>query len=438
MKYYVEPKFEKYSDKLARLYPEKFFSSDTILTLTFQVTEDCCMACTYCYQNNKSKNKMDFSVAKKIIDNLLENDDYYNTHNIKFLIIDFIGGEPFMEVELMDKIIDYFIKSCIKNNHRFLHRFKISIASNGLLYFDEAVQNFIKKYKDFLSLTISIDGNKELHDVCRLDLVGNGTYDRAIAAATHLRENYIPDLETKMTLSPDNIFYIFEAVKNMISVGYMSIALNCVYEEGWEISHAKIMYNELKRVADWLFENDAFRKYRISLFDVTYFCPMPKEETTNWCGGVCNGMLSFDYKGCAFPCIRYMGSSLNNKRVPLSIGDINGLFVTKEDKEKYNFLSSITRQSQSTDECINCPIAKGCAWCSAYNYEQFGTPNKRATYICIMHKARSLANAYYYNKGYYLMGEEERFSINLPKEEALKIIDEQEWELLKYYEEVRK
>ena len=436
MKYHIEPKFESYNDKMSRLYKHELTTEDDILTLTFQVTEDCCMACTYCYQNNKSKNKMNFDIAQKIIDNLLENDDYYNTHNIKFIILDFIGGEPFMEIELISKIVDYFILKCIENNHRFLYRFKISMASNGLLYFDEKVQNFIKKNKDFLSLTISIDGNKELHDACRIDLEGNGTYDRAIAAAIHLRENYIPDLETKMTLSPDNISYIFEAVKNMIYNGYMSISLNCVYEEGWKLSHAKIMYNELKRVADWLFENDAFRKYRISLFNIEYFSPMLEEETNNWCGGICNGMLSFDYKGKAFPCIRYMKSSLNNKREPLSLGDVNGLFITKEDKEKYKLLTSITRQSQSTEECLKCPIAKGCAWCSAYNYEVFGTPNKRATFICIMHKARSLANAYYYNKGYYLMGEKERFKINLPKEEALKIINEQEWELLKYYEEV--
>jgi hypothetical protein len=45
-------------------------------------------------------------------------------------------------------------------------------------------------------------------------------------------------------------------------------------------------------------------------------------------------------------------------------------------------------------------VAKGCGWCSAYNYEEFGTINKRTTYICIMHKARVLANNYYWNKLY--------------------------------------
>ena len=190
----------------------------------------------------------------------------------------------------------------------------------------------------------------------------------------------------------------------------------------------------MKKIADWLFENDAFRKYRISLFNENYFTPMTEDDTNNWCGGVCNGMLAFDYLGQAFPCIRYMGSSLNGRQEPYSIGNTEGLFNTPLFEERRELLTSITRQSQSTEECLQCPIAKGCAWCSGYNYEVFGTPNKRATFICCMHKARSLANAYYYNKGHYLMGESERMPIYLPKEEALEIISENEWEELKFYE----
>ena len=43
-------------------------------------------------------------------------------------------------------------------------------------------------------------------------------------------------------------------------------------------------------------------------------------------------MLAFDYKGNAYPCIRYMESSLNGKQPPLTIGTINGLFRTEEEK----------------------------------------------------------------------------------------------------------
>lgn len=433
IKKYNEPIFEKYNEKLVQLYPDVFPNVSAILTLTFQVTEDCCMACTYCYQHQKTNNIMSFETAKTIIDNLLTSDDYYCTHNINGLIIEFIGGEPFLEVELIDKIMDYFIYQCVEKKHRFLDHFKISISSNGLLYFTEKVQKFIKKYRSFLSLTISIDGNKELHDACRKDLNGKGTYDRVLKAVLDLQKT-IPDLETKMTLSPDNILFTFDAVINLINLGYMSISLNCVYEEGWTLAHAKILYQQLIKIANWIFDNDVFQKYRISLFDKTLFTPLSADYSSNWCGGIGNGMLAFDYQGNAFPCIRYMNSSLNNKQAPFSIGNINGLYLDNISKERQKLLTDITRQSQSTDECINCPVASGCGWCSAYNYECFGTPNKRATFICWMHKARALASAYYYNKGNYLAGDSERVTIYLPKTDALQIISLEEWNELKFYE----
>lgn len=427
---YTEPRSESFPDSLVRLYPKEFKNVDQVLTLTFQVTEGCCMACSYCYQHNKSHNRMNFATAKQIIDNLLNNDECYNTKEVNGLIIEFIGGEPLLEIDLITQICDYFFQEAIKLQHRFLRHIRISISSNGLLYFQEKVQKFIRKYRDYLSLTISIDGNKELHDACRFDLEGRGTYDRAIAAALDLRKFQGGNIETKMTISPDNVQYLFDAVKNLINLDYQIIFLNCVYEEGWTLQHATTLYYQLKQIADWLFETDAFKKYYISMFNEDFFRPMSPEDNNNWCGGVCNGMLSFDYKGDAYPCIRYMGSSLNGKQIPYSIGSVSGLFQTPEEKERRDVLTAITRRSQSTDECFNCRIASGCGLCSGYNYECFGTPNRRATYICWMHKARSLANAYYYNKGYKLLGEDKRLKIFLSEADALQIIPEREWKEL--------
>ena len=67
----------------------------------------------------------------------------------------------------------------IKKHHPWLFRHRFSICSNGLLYFDPKVQDFLHKYYTRVSFSISVDGNKELHDSCRIDKAGNGTYDRA-------------------------------------------------------------------------------------------------------------------------------------------------------------------------------------------------------------------------------------------------------------------
>lgn len=85
---------------------------------------------------------------------------------------------------------------------------------------------------------------------------------------------------------------------------------------------------------------------------------------------------------------------------------------------------------KATVECFNCPIAAGCAWCSAWNYQKYGTPNKRDTGICLMHKARSLANVYYWNKWYKQNGDDKKFKMYLPKQDALQIISEDDYNML--------
>ena len=143
-------------------------------------------------------------------------------------------------------------------------------------------------------------------------------------------------------------------------------------------------------------------------------------------------MFAVDWKGDFFPCIRYMESSLNNEQEPMIIGSVDtGLYATEEQKARDCLLCSIDRRTQSTDECYYCPIAEGCSWCSAYNYQVYGTPNKRVTYICIMHKARALANAYFWNKAFKKEKDDpQRMKLYIPKQWALDIIDEDEWNML--------
>ena len=374
-----------------------------IKQITFQVTEDCCLRCTYCYQHNKSKNKLSWETAKQLIDDLLyDKYDYINSSNTIGIVLDFIGGEPFMEIELISKIVEYTFNTMIELNHPWLYYSACNMCSNGILYTTPKVQEYFKKYGYLTHLSISIDGNKELHDSCRIDLNGNGSYDRAIAAVNLYREQSGREAPTKMTLSPYNIQFLSKAVFNLIDNNYKEIHLNCAYEPGWTIEHARIMYNELKIVADYIIDNNLYNKVYISLFEEDNFSPMSEDDNENWCGGTTQGgHISVNYTGKLFPCIRYMDSSLNGKQEPIWIGEVGkGILTTDKEKENYEKINNITRRSQSTDECFYCPVAKGCGWCSAYNYEETGTANKRLTYICIMHKATALANVYYWNKLY--------------------------------------
>ena len=249
-------------------------------------------------------------------------------------------------------------------------------------------------------------------------------------------KTYNGQMGSKMTIAPGNVNYVFEAVIGLIDKGYTEINLNCVYEEGWTVNHAKILYEQLKLLADYLIENNLQDKIYLSIFERNFFRPKDPNDIQNWCGG--NGaMIAVDWKGDIYPCIRYMESSLGTNIKPLIIGNVHsGVLVTQEQCDINNCLKCIDRKSQSTEECFNCPIAEGCSWCTAYNYQCFGTPNTRATYICIMHKARCLANAYFWNKYFIAQGSNNRFKMWIPDEWALEIIDNKELQMLKFFENI--
>ena len=444
-------KFEQYSDMIARLYPNSLKRDENgniqtssiqrtlSRTVTFQVTDACNLACTYCYQINKGVRVMKFETAKKLVDMILTNDErlagYIDIEKSPAIIIEFIGGEPFLQVELIDQICDYFVDKAIELRHPWANNFAISICSNGVLYFDEKVQRFLDKYRHKLSFSITIDGNKELHDACRIFPDGRPSYDLAVAGAKDwvARGNY---MGSKITIAPENLEYLYDAILHMVELEYTEINANVVYENVWKPEHAPAFYKQLIKIADYFIDNDLVDDYYLALFSDVFFKPMDDTDNDNWCGGT-GSMLSCDPDGWLYPCIRYMESSLGTEIEPMRIGHVDtGIAQCKEHCDRVDCLNCITRRSQSTDECFNCPIAKGCSWCSAYNYQETGTPNKRVTYICDMHKARSLANVYYWNTWYRKQGKKERFEMYCPKEWALEIISEEEYNnLLKISQE---
>ena len=143
-------------------------------SLTFIVTEDCNLRCKYCYITHKASNaKMSLEVAQKFI-------DYVLSGSIKMqeaVILDFIGGEPLLEVDLISQICDYFKIKAYEKNIDWYWNYRINISTNGVNYSDKNVQGFIAKNKGKLSIGISIDGTKEKHDSQRVFPNSSGSYE---------------------------------------------------------------------------------------------------------------------------------------------------------------------------------------------------------------------------------------------------------------------
>lgn len=400
--------------------------------ITFQVTDDCCLKCSYCYQTHKGHAMMSKEVAKDAVDLLFklyeENDEnmVINKHTYG-IILDMIGGEPFMNVDVMDYIVEYFIQQCCERDHIWLTNFRISISTNGLLYFEPKVQAFLDKYHSLISMNVTIDGPKDIHDLCRVDLGGTGSFDRAMAAWNDwflVKKHNIPD--TKVTIAPENLPKIGEIFDFFLSKGCTTIHANPIFEHKWTEEEAQLYYKLLIKLADRLLEVEGAES---SLFSDFKGEPVPESETNNYCGGT-SAMLAFDPQGLAYPCLRYMASSLSPERKPIVIGNVHGIYNTPEYKAIYDDMKKVTRQSQSTQECLDCPVASGCAWCSAENYNEFGTYNKRSTNICWMHRAEALAGVYYWNKYYRKHNMAKRKKMYLPVDIAMHLITLKEYNKL--------
>ena len=234
----------------------------------FIVTEDCNLRCKYCYITHKSSNKkMSFEVAKKFI-------DYILSENIKYqdaVTLDFIGGEPLLEVELIDKICDYFKLQTYLKGSSWFWNYRISICTNGVNYSNEKVQDFIKKNPGKIGITITVDGTKEKHDLQRVFPNGSGSYDIIKPNLELWKKQFVAT--TKVTFASDDLKFLKDSIIELWNEGIYDIAANVVYEDVWKEGDDQIFEDQLKSLADYILDHHLFDKYSCTLFDDTIGAP---------------------------------------------------------------------------------------------------------------------------------------------------------------------
>ena len=361
-------------------------------SITFCVTEDCNLACKYCYMTGKNSNiKMNFKTAKKAVDYVLSSTD--EAFDYEGVVWEFIGGEPFLEMELIDKITDYIKIRMFILNHRWFECYKLNFSTNGILYHTQEVQNYIIKNREHISIGFSVDGNKIKHDLQRVWKNGAGTYDDVIKNVPLWLEQF-PWGTTKATFSHDDLPYLKDSIISLWNLGLKIVPANVVYEDVWQEGDDLILENQLKDLADYIIKKEIWWDYSVRFFDPVSGFPATKEDLEkNYCGS--GKMLAIDCEGNFFPCIRFYNISLNNRK-GLVIGDVlNGI-----NNDKIRPFQLLSYETQSTDECMNCSVATGCSWCTGCNYDFADTDTiyQRMTFLCKMHKANMRANDYFWNK----------------------------------------
>ena len=397
---------------------DKQWEDGVAKSITFIVTKDCQLACKYCYLVGKNtKERMTWDVAKQAIDYILDHESDMSEESV---IWDFIGGEPFLEIDLIDKICDYLKVEMFRRNHHWFNSYRFSFSTNGINYATDKVQHFIKKNHEHLSIGITIDGTKRKHDLNRIWKTAEmekgivpkpeeekGSYDDVVKNIPLWLKQF-PGAGTKVTISSADIPYIKESVLHLYSLGIHEVNINCVFEDVWKDGDDKLFEQQLTELADAIIDCGYYTDYACSFFTEHMGKPMDcQSENQNWCGA--GRMLAVDAEGNFYPCTRFAQYSLRSKKAWI-IGNVrDGI-----DKNKLRPFFTLDRCTQSTDECINCEVASGCAWCQGENYDAADTPTvyQRSTAICKMHKARVRANNYYWNKLYRKLekeGERETF-----------------------------
>lgn len=159
--------------------PIEVNEENVVKALCLHICHDCNLRCHYCFAEGgtymTSREYMSFDVGKNAIDFMIA-----NSKNRKNLEIDYFGGEPLMNFEVVKQITDY----AKEQGEKYGKKFKFTMTTNCLLLDDDKIE-WLNKEMD--NIVLSIDGRKEIHDALRKTPNGKGSYDIAIKNALKLR-----------------------------------------------------------------------------------------------------------------------------------------------------------------------------------------------------------------------------------------------------------
>ena len=329
---------------------------------------DCNLRCTYCYENktrgaNDIDPMMDFIYTRynENFFDLLTNGDEIN----RDVVIDFIGGETLMYPHTLEKLCKYayYCHNRISNKGSLT----FSISTNGTLIERQDVRDFLLKWKKHISLGFSIDGTKEIHDDCRIDTQGKGSYDRAVAGYNWAKEHLCPyRIGVKATYCHKTIDRYAEGVINLIKLGFTNIAANVIFEETWTKEESPAIASQLNAVTDYLFDNNLEEKVHLFQInhedlDMRHYKAESGGKDINHCG-TCTHMMCLGFDNKLYGCNRFC--TMKN---PIPIGDLTDSKIAITNQQ---FIKDVSEQYKLwPQECKECPYETQCASCSAIPYE---------------------------------------------------------------------
>jgi len=191
-----------------------------VKALCLHVTHDCNLSCEYCFagegEYNGERGLMSLEVGKKALDFIIA-----NSGSRRNLEVDFFGGEPLMNWEVVKELVKYGRK----REKEAGKNFRFTLTTNGVLL-NEEVEEFLNK--EMSNVVISLDGRKEVNDRMRPTKNGKGSYDLIVPKFKHLAEsrnqtNYY----IRGTFTRNNLDFS-EDVKHFADLGFKQISIEPV------------------------------------------------------------------------------------------------------------------------------------------------------------------------------------------------------------------
>ena len=200
-----------YTEDIYQKYMTDFKKRKTVVkALCLHIAHDCNLACKYCFaeegEYHGRRALMSLEVGKKALDFLVA-----NSGNRRNLEVDFFGGEPLMNFQVVKDLVAY-ARSIEKDKGK---NFRFTLTTNGVLIDDDVI-DFANR--ECSNVVLSLDGRKEIHDRFRVDYAGNGSWDKIVpkfqklvrarggknyymrGTFTHANPDFLKDIEKMLEL----------------------------------------------------------------------------------------------------------------------------------------------------------------------------------------------------------------------------------------------
>ncbi len=386
-KSYAEQDIRDCYDEIVELYNDKIlFSEDDyekyakysvaspVKAMCLNIAHDCQLRCKYCFASTgdfgKGRKLMSFETGKHAIDFLLENSGDRPT-----LELDFFGGEPLMNFNVVKQVVEY----ARSREKEYNKKFRFTITTNGLLLDDEKI-DFINR--EMSNVVLSIDGRKEVNDFFRVLPNGQGCYDmilpkyQKLVAGRGDKEYYVRGTFTNKNLDfSKDVFALNEAGFDQISIEPV-VGDDDIY--ALTEKDLPAVFAEYEKLALKLLENEKNgKKFNFFHFmlDLDQGPCAIKRLRGCGCG---NDYVAITPDGDIFPCHQFVGID------EYKMGNIDeGTF---DQEMKADFAKA---HVYSKPDCRECWAKFYCSGgCNANNYQYMGDIRTAHKISCQLEKKR--------------------------------------------------